>query len=126
MRQKMVYLPEGDWYDYWTKEKVEGGRFIIREAGLDVCPIYVKAGSIIPKYPARLSVSEAKDETLILECYGTEAEYEHYQDNGEDFKYRDGEYNVYRFLLDETGVSTEIIHQGYEKNYGHIEVRIVK
>ena len=126
MRQKLVYLPEGEWYDYWTKEKVNGGQYIIREAGLDVCPVYVKAGSIIPKYPVRLSVSEAKDEKLILECYGAEAEYVHYQDNGEDFKYRDGEYNSYRFVLKGDEVVTEILNQGYEKKYGQIEVQIVK
>ena len=86
----------------------------------------MKAGSIIPKYPVRLSVSDKKDETLILECYGESAEYHHYQDNGEDFKYQDGEYNLYRFCLGENGVKTEMIHHGYEKNYGHIEVKIVK
>lgn len=126
MCKKMVYLPEGEWYDYWTKEKIAGGRFIIRNAELDTCPIYVKAGSIIPKYPVRLSVSDKKDDTLILECYGSHAEYIHYQDNGEDFKYQDGEYNRYRFVFDANELTTEFIHSGYEKNYEHIDVKIIK
>ncbi len=39
-RERMVYLPEGTWYDYWTGEKKEGGCFFVRKAPLDVCPIY--------------------------------------------------------------------------------------
>lgn len=120
--RKMVYLPEGEWYDYWTKEKVNGGGYLIREAALDVCPIYVKAGTILPKYPARRCVSEKKDETLILECYGTAAAYTHYQDNGEDFKYRDGEYNLYQFKVTENGLSQEMLHEGYEKTYKEIKL----
>ena len=48
-RQKLVYLPEGDsWIDYWTGTEFEGGQYIIKEAPLDICPIYIKAMSIIP------------------------------------------------------------------------------
>lgn len=50
-RQRMIYLPKGDWYDFWTGEKQEGGRYFVREAPLDLCPIYVKAGTILPLYP---------------------------------------------------------------------------
>lgn len=64
--QKMVYLPQGIWYDFWTKEKLEGGRYIIREAALDTCPIYVKAGTILPMYPERLFIGKEKDSKLIL------------------------------------------------------------
>ena len=45
-RQRMIYLPKGDWYDFWTGEKQEGGRYFVREAPLDLCPIYVKAGHL--------------------------------------------------------------------------------
>ena len=46
-RKKMVYLPAGTWYDYWTGEKISGdqGQWILRDAPLDTCPLYVKAGA---------------------------------------------------------------------------------
>lgn len=128
MTQKLVYLPEGEWYDYWTKEKVEGGRYFIREAALDVCPIYVKAGTILPKYPERLCIGAGKDDKLILEVYpGSGAcEYTHYQDNGEDFAYQNGAYNLYQFRAENGKLDVEMVHQGYEKTYGETEVIFVE
>lgn len=44
-KARIVYLPKGDnWVDFWTKEVFEGGQYIIKQAPLDVCPIYVKQG----------------------------------------------------------------------------------
>ncbi len=43
-----TYLPEGDWYDFWTNEKIDGGRDIERPCPLDIFPLYVRAGSIVP------------------------------------------------------------------------------
>lgn len=123
MTQRIVYFPEGEWYDYWTGEKIQGGQYKICHAELDECPIFVKAGSIIPKYPPRLSTSEEKDRQLILELYPGKAEYVHYQDNGEDFNYRDGEYNLYCFRADENSLSMELIHQGYEPMYETLTIR---
>lgn len=124
MTQKLVYLPEGTWYDFWTKEKVQGGRYFIREAALDVCPIYVKAGSILPMYASRLTTMGEKDQELYLDVYPGEGvcEYVHYQDNGEDFQYLEGEYNLYRFQVKNGELDVQMIHQGYEKKYEKIEI----
>lgn len=123
MTNKLVYFPEGEWYDYWTGEKITGGQYKICHAGLDECPIFVKAGSIIPKYLPRLSTSEEKDRQLILEVYPQDAEYVHYQDNGEDFAYRDGEYNLYQFRVTGNTLSVEMLHQGYEPVYEELIIR---
>lgn len=121
-REKLVYLPEGTWYDYWTGEAVEGGSFFVRKAPLDVCPIYVKAGAVIPKYPVRMYVGEDKDDVLILEAYPGEGTYVHYQDNGKDFAYREGAYNEYRVVNRNGKADVEKIHEGY-KDYGKIEIK---
>ncbi len=121
-REKMVYLPEGLWYDYWTGEKMEGGCFFVRKAPLDLCPIYVKAGAVIPKFPVRMCVDEDKDDVLILEAYPGEGTYVHYQDNGEDFGYRQGAYNEYKVVNRDGTVDVEKIHDGY-KDYGKIEIK---
>ncbi len=120
-RERMVYLPEGIWYDYWTGERREGGSFFVKEAPLDVCPVYVKAGAVIPKYPVRLHVGEDKDDLLILEAYPGEGTYGHYQDNGQDFGYRQGEFNEYKISNRNGEVTVEKQHQGY-RDYGKIEV----
>lgn len=121
--QKLVYLPEGSWYDYWTGELLNGKQYLIRPAALDVCPIYVKAGSILPKYKGGLTTSQAEEDTLILEVYPGDCRYLHYQDNGEDFAYRDGSYNLYEITLSDSRLGIKLLHHGYEKTYEKITVR---
>lgn len=124
MTKRMVYLPEGEWYDYWTHEKHEGQSWIIKDAPMDVCPIYVKAGSIIPMMESVSYVGEKPLDTLILDVYPGDGACDHYLDNGEDFAYQDGKYHKYHFTVDEAGnVQGTIAHAGYEKPYQKIVVR---
>ena len=53
VKRRSLYLPEGtQWIDFWTGEKQKGGQEISREAPIDIIPLYVKAGSIIPAGPS--------------------------------------------------------------------------
>lgn len=120
--KKLLYLPEGVWYDYDTKERVEGGRYLVKDAPLDVCPVFVKADSIIPNYEPMQYVGEHELDTLILDVYPGEGSYTHYQDNGEDFAYRQGEYNLYEITLKDDTLEICRSHRGYEKVYRKITV----
>lgn len=118
---RSVYLPEGTWFDYWTREKHVGPTWIMREAPLDTCPIYVRAGAILPVMPPQNYVGEKPEDTLMLEVWPGEGCHDHYLDNGEDFMYRQGAYDHYRFLQNAEGeVTVELIHEGYQKPYEHI------
>lgn len=124
MKHKLVYLPKGIWYDYWTGEKLEGGRWLVREAPLDTCPFYVRGGSILPAYEPMQYVGERELDTLILEVYSGNGRYVHHQDNGEDFAYRNGAYNEYEFVILADGtLKIELTHHGYEKMYRRFIVR---
>ena len=46
-----VYLPAGEWYDFFTNEKYKGGQHVSVQAPLDKVPLFVKAGSILPMGP---------------------------------------------------------------------------
>ena len=118
MTKKLLYLPEGTWYDYDTREKYTGKQYIVKDAPLDVCPVFVKAGSIIPCFEPMQYVGEIELDTLILDVYPGEDRYVHYQDNGEDFTYQDGVYNEYEMTVtkDET-LTVRMLHKGYEKVY---------
>jgi len=48
---RVVYLPTGNWINYWTGEALQGGKVVIASAPLDVLPLYARANSIIPKIP---------------------------------------------------------------------------
>lgn len=54
-----VYLPPGEWVDYWTGERLEGGRTLTRELDLDELPVYIRAGTVHP----RTSLEEADPAT---------------------------------------------------------------
>lgn len=123
--KKMVYLPKGTWYDYWTGEKVEGNQYILRDAPMEICPMYIKANSIIPMYEPMQYVGERPYNKLILLVTPDEAEYVHFQDNGEDYAYKTGEYNLYKFRTDKDGnLATEMLHEGYIL-YDKIEVVVL-
>ena len=65
-----VYLPEGaTWYDFWTNEKHDGGQEIEKETTIDVIPLYVKAGSIIPIGPKVQYATEKPWDNLELRVY---------------------------------------------------------
>jgi alpha-D-xyloside xylohydrolase len=49
--QRVVYLPKGEWVDYWTGARVTGGRSIVADVPMDSIPLYVRAGAVIPKIP---------------------------------------------------------------------------
>lgn len=121
--KKMVYLPEGEWYDYDTREKISGGKYFLKEAPLSVCPIYVKAGTVLPNYESMHYIGEKELDTLVLDVYPGDGSYVNYQDNGEDFAYRDGAYNLYRFTQSGGKLTIELIHDGYEKKYRQFVIR---
>lgn len=123
-KARMVYLPKGSkWVDYWTKEVYEGGKYIIKETPLDICPIYIKSGSIIPNFPKINYVGEKEVDTLILDVYldkDNDFEYIHYQDDGESFEYKDGKYNLYKISIennDEININIDLINDKYDSKY---------
>ncbi|EMA59988.1 alpha-glucosidase [Halorubrum distributum JCM 13561] len=46
--RREVYLPEGEWVDYWSGARYDGGRSLDVDVPLDTMPAYVRAGSIVP------------------------------------------------------------------------------
>nr|WP_312288712.1 glycoside hydrolase family 31 protein [Clostridium chromiireducens] len=121
--KKLVYLPEGIWIDYWTKEKVVGQKYLIKDAPIDICPIYIKSGSIIPNFISQQFVGEKVLDELILDIYEGDGSYTHYQDNGENFDYKKGIYNEYQFTINKQGLFTaRLLHQKYNEIYKNFRV----
>ena len=88
---RRVYLPAGDWFDWWTGEKVEGDRWIERPVDLETLPIYARAGSIIPLDPLRQYTTQPVNGPTTLRVYpGADGEFTLYDDDGQSLGYRDG------------------------------------
>ena len=89
-----IYLPAGTlWYDFWTNEKHEGGKEITKETTLDVIPLYVKAGSIIPVGPQVQYATEKPWNHLELKVYaGANGNFILYEDEFDNYNYEKGAY----------------------------------
>ncbi len=90
-----VYLPAGaKWYDYHTNKLYDGGQNIRADAPIAYSPLYVKAGSIIPLAEDMQYTSEKPWNYLTLKVYpGENAEFELYEDEGDNYNYLDGKYS---------------------------------
>lgn len=123
--KRMVYLPKGIWYEYASHVEYKGGQYYIVDAPLSVCPIFVKAGTILPKAPNQMYVGENENPELILDVYPGKGSYRHYNDNGEDFTYKDGAYNEYLFETDgNKDLKITKLHSGY-RDYPNIVVNYI-
>jgi alpha-glucosidase/alpha-D-xyloside xylohydrolase len=90
---RKVYLPRGVWYDFWTRERLEGGCELMRPVDLETMPLYVRAGTIMPLGPLKQHVDEKPDEPLSILIYpGADDSFLLYEDDGRTFNYRKGEW----------------------------------
>ena len=92
IKTKDVYLPKGtDWYDFWTGEKFHGGETAKKETPLDIIPLYVKAGSILPLGPKVQYATEKKWDNLEIRVYeGASGEFTLYEDENDNYNYEKG------------------------------------
>jgi alpha-glucosidase (family GH31 glycosyl hydrolase) len=90
---RRVYLPSGGWYDFWTGERMEGGREVERAVDLETMPLYVREGSILPLGPVKQYTAEKVDQPTSISIYpGKDASFLLYEDDGASFNYRKGEW----------------------------------
>lgn len=108
-----VYLPDGDWYDYYTGEKYSGGRYILADAPLDKVPVFIKAGAIIPVADGEIrSTEDITEDKISILTYPGKGSFVHYQDDNETFAYRDGAYNAVEYTLDGDKLDKKVLHKG--------------
>ena len=98
-KTKETYLPDGtDWYDFWTGEKLTGGKKVNRETPVDIIPLYVRAGSIIPIGPAVQYAEEKKWDELEIRIYaGADGKFVLYEDENDNYNYEKGMYSTITF-----------------------------
>lgn len=89
---RSVYLPKGaKWFDFWTGKPLAGGRAIQVEAPLDVLPLHVRAGSILPMGPFLQYTSEKPADPIDLRIYpGADGTFTLYEDQGDGYAYEKG------------------------------------
>jgi alpha-D-xyloside xylohydrolase len=96
-RSRPVYLPAGNWYDFWRGALLadatlnSSGRTLDAPAAYDSVPLYVRAGSIIPFGPAIQYTTEKKLDPITLFVYaGADGAFALYEDDGLTYNYEKG------------------------------------
>lgn len=94
VKSRSVYLPAGTtWYDFWTNEYLDGGQTVKREAPIDIMPLYVRAGSIIPFGPRVQYTTEKPWNNLDVTVYpGADGSFTLYEDEFDNYNYEKGAY----------------------------------
>jgi alpha-glucosidase (family GH31 glycosyl hydrolase) len=110
--ERTLYLPAGDWWEFETATRVTGGSELTRTIGLHEVPVYVRAGSILPRQDPDGEIHQACHEHLWLDCYpGADGEAFLYEDDGVTTRHREGAYCLTRFSLTQTGQTIRIVGQ---------------
>ena len=92
-KTRPVYLPKGSvWYDFWSDRTYRGGQTIEAEAPIDRLPLFVRAGSIVPMGPVVQYAAEQQGKELTIHIYaGADADFTLYADEGDSYRYEQGE-----------------------------------
>ncbi len=100
---KDVYFPKGsNWFDFYTDQKYEGGRYITVETSEDHVPVYVKGGAFIPMVTTIQNTEVYSTKEITLHYYH-DANIETgqgklYDDDGRTPKaYEKGKYEILNF-----------------------------
>jgi alpha-glucosidase len=87
---RRVYLPAGGWHDWWTGERISGGRWIDRPVDLATLPLYARAGAIVPLDPVRQYTGQAVTGPTTVRVFpGADGAFTLYDDDGTSLAYRD-------------------------------------
>jgi alpha-glucosidase (family GH31 glycosyl hydrolase) len=90
---RRLYLPRGHWHDFWSGERLDGGREIERPVDLETLPLFVREGAILPFGPVKQYVNDKVDGPLAITVYpGADGEFLLYEDDGISFNYRRGDW----------------------------------
>ena len=94
-----AFIPPGDWYDFYTGEKVTGPRRLrlridpSRGGGL-----FVRAGAVVPMWPLKQHLERGWNETVELHVWPGDGEATLYEDDGDSLAYRDGAYALTKIV----------------------------
>jgi alpha-glucosidase (family GH31 glycosyl hydrolase) len=103
---RIVYFPEGEWYNFWNGEKIEGGQYKLVVTPIEEMPLYVKAGGILPRQPEMEYIGEKAVDPLTLQVFpGETGSFTLYEDDGRSLDYQHGKFSA-----------TEISMQDSENN----------
>jgi alpha-glucosidase len=131
-----VKFPPGDWYDYWSGERLhqaDASPAVPMQAlvhpTLEVLPVFVREGAIVPMQPLTQSTNEVPNGPLRLRIFpGRDCKGALYQDDGKTMAYKHGEFLRMQFSCEAAADSIKVHigpHQGsYHPWWNEVQVEV--
>lgn len=123
-RSKTLYLPKGSWFNYFTMEKLQGGKWYKLPCELDEILVFVKEGAIIPTYNKKFRNVKERPNNILLKVFGENAKGFHYNDDGHYMEYLEGKYTYMDIKVVDGKEELKLINNGY--SIEDIEIEIIK
>jgi len=122
-----IYLPKGNWINYWSGEKFSGGKTVRckipeNRGG----PLFIKGGAIIPYQKTMQYIGELPVDTLILKVYpDRKSSFTLLEDDGKSFDFEKGKVALTRFECNAMPDQIQFVIQPTQGTYsGMISSRI--
>ncbi|MBO4589461.1 MAG: DUF5110 domain-containing protein [Bacteroidaceae bacterium] len=109
LARRTVWLPKGDWFDVVRGTLVRGNCTFADDYTLDDIPYFYRAGSIIPNNPPQRSVMTRPEKLIFHIIPGADGQFTLYEDNGDNDRYKEGEYTLTRISQTRTENAVEVL-----------------
>lgn len=122
-------LPPGTWYDFWTGWALHDNEPLL-DPPLDVVPVYIRAGAILPQQPVVQNTAEVPQGPLQLSVYpGPDCRGSLYLDDGSSFAYRQGKFYRAEFTCQQTGsevrIQARIVNSGFQPWWSEVKYLVM-
>ena len=128
---RYLYLPQGDWYYFYTDKLYEGRKEYWIDTNIDNSPIFIKAGSIIPFYPVQQHINEIEITELELNIYlnknNETIKSQIFEDDFKSYNYENGNYCLRKFsttFLANRFKIEQIIEGDYETKINSFNIKL--
>ena len=110
---RVVYLPKGNWINYWTGERYLGKQHVNVLCPIDQVPIFIKSGAILPTQEMLNYIGEKEIERINLAIYPEkESDFILYDDDEKTLNYQKGEFSETLIEVNDNDNATKInIHE---------------
>ncbi len=83
-KEKRIYLPDGDWFDFWSGQHLPGKRLITAAPPLEQIPVFVKDHALLPLAEVTPHTNDERCFNITVRVYGDGAQGGLlHEDNGE-------------------------------------------
>jgi alpha-D-xyloside xylohydrolase len=110
---RSIYLPKGDWMDFWSGTAYTGGQTYDLEVPLEIIPLFVKAGALLPLAHPSAHTADPASFTIDVRVFGDGSlPFTLYEDDGLTLAYENGDYNQVTLTWDPNVHTGRLLRSG--------------